>query len=139
MEQLSPQVHDFVCTAGMMLFFAAVAAVMLWLLSDDDHTKDRTTSPETGGSIYQGLSGNAAHGRGVQMLSLTRKKGESIRIGDAVVTVVKSTGGRVELSIDAPADVRIMRTELLKPDRPQRMASDVPSDRWLSNVAKTFQ
>lgn len=48
------------------------------------------------------------------MLVLSRRPGESIRIGDAVVvTVVETDGGRVRLAIDAPAGVAVVRTELL--------------------------
>ena len=48
------------------------------------------------------------------MLVLTRKSDESIRIGDDVVIKVIRTGkGTVKLGIEAPADVRILRGELL--------------------------
>ncbi len=44
------------------------------------------------------------------MLLLWRKKGESICIGnDIVITVVKCTGNRVKISIDAPRDVPVHR------------------------------
>lgn len=47
------------------------------------------------------------------MLVLSRKLGESIRIDDHInVTVVSVAGGRVRLGIEAPADVRIMRSEI---------------------------
>tara|TARA_R110000824_G_scaffold89877_1_gene219955 strand:+ start:4370 stop:4594 length:225 start_codon:yes stop_codon:yes gene_type:complete len=45
------------------------------------------------------------------MLKLTRRSGESVRIGNAVVTI-DGTGARVRLSIDAPPEVLILRTEL---------------------------
>lgn len=48
------------------------------------------------------------------MLVLTRKKGETIRIGDDItVTVLESHGGQVSLGFTAPSDVRIFREELL--------------------------
>ena len=47
------------------------------------------------------------------MLVLTRKAGEKLVIGnDIVVTVVQIQGNKVRVSIDAPADVRILRGEL---------------------------
>ncbi len=47
------------------------------------------------------------------MLILTRKVGETIRIGDAVtVRVLEVRGSQVRLGIDAPSDVRIFREEV---------------------------
>jgi carbon storage regulator len=47
------------------------------------------------------------------MLALTRKLGESIKIGqDITVTVTSIGGNRVRLGIDAPRDVLILRTEV---------------------------
>jgi carbon storage regulator CsrA len=49
------------------------------------------------------------------MLVLNRKIGESIRIGaDVTLMVVKLTGNRVTLGIDAPTEVRVMRGELMQ-------------------------
>ena len=45
------------------------------------------------------------------MLILTRKSGESVRIGEATVQI-KITSGRAKLIIDAPKDVLILRGEL---------------------------
>ncbi len=48
------------------------------------------------------------------MLVLTRKSGESVQIGnDIVVTVLMTDDGRVRLGFDVPAEVPIVRTELL--------------------------
>lgn len=47
------------------------------------------------------------------MLVLSRKPQEGIQIGpDITVTVVQVDGDKVRISIEAPADVRILRTEL---------------------------
>jgi len=46
------------------------------------------------------------------MLTLGRKQGESIVIGDAVVTVVSISGSRVTISIEAPRDVTVHRGEV---------------------------
>ena len=48
------------------------------------------------------------------MLVLTRKLMEKLVIGDNIcVTVVRIEGGQVRLGIDAPSDVRIVRSELV--------------------------
>ena len=47
------------------------------------------------------------------MLVLTRKVGQSILIGNVVVSVTSLEGGRVKLGITAPQDIRIMRFELI--------------------------
>lgn len=48
------------------------------------------------------------------MLVLTRRHGESLRIGpDIRVTVVSSTSGQVRIAIDAPEHVGILREEIL--------------------------
>jgi carbon storage regulator len=47
-------------------------------------------------------------------LVLTRRVGEVLHIGDGItITVENATPGVVKLSIQAPADVSIMRAELL--------------------------
>lgn len=49
------------------------------------------------------------------MLVITRKKDESILIGDNIeVVVVKIDDGSVKLAIDAPKDIKILRKELYK-------------------------
>ncbi|SHI58871.1 carbon storage regulator, CsrA [Clostridium amylolyticum] len=49
------------------------------------------------------------------MLVITRKKGESILIGDNIeITVTKVEDGSVKLSIDAPREITILRKELYK-------------------------
>jgi carbon storage regulator len=47
------------------------------------------------------------------MLVLSRKNGESIRIGEEIeITVVGIEGNRIRLGIQAPQDVRVLRAEL---------------------------
>jgi len=49
------------------------------------------------------------------MLVLTRRHGESVRIGNDVrVTVVASNGGQVRIAIDAPEEIGIFREELFE-------------------------
>ena len=48
------------------------------------------------------------------MLILQRRAGESIRIGEDIeITVVSTEGGRVRLSISAPKEITILRSELI--------------------------
>lgn len=47
------------------------------------------------------------------MLVLSRRERERIRLGDSiVVTVVRVTGDKVRLGIEAPPDVLVLRDEL---------------------------
>jgi carbon storage regulator len=47
------------------------------------------------------------------MLVLSRKEGQRIRLGDSiVVTVVRVSGDKVRVGIEAPADVIVLRDEL---------------------------
>jgi len=49
------------------------------------------------------------------MLVLTRKVGEEILIGDRIsIKVIEVTANKVRLGIDAPADIRIFREEILE-------------------------
>jgi carbon storage regulator len=49
------------------------------------------------------------------MLVITRKKGESILIGEDIeITVVKAEDGSVKLAISAPKNITILRKELYK-------------------------
>lgn len=51
------------------------------------------------------------------MLTLSRREGESIVIGDDVtVTVTEVRGNQVRIGIDAPSDVEIVREELNEND-----------------------
>lgn len=60
------------------------------------------------------------------MLVLSRKEGESIVINDdIVVTIVRNKGGVVRVGIEAPQDVRIVRSELLLDNEPiERMGNE---------------
>lgn len=47
------------------------------------------------------------------MLILTRKKNETIHIGDGIsVTVIRVSGNKVRLGVTAPRELRVMRIEL---------------------------
>ncbi len=64
------------------------------------------------------------------MLVLSRKKNETILIGEDVVVKVISTGrGKVKLGIDAPTSVRVLRGELVEAvGRHQPSGSECPND-----------
>jgi len=47
------------------------------------------------------------------MLVLSRKESQRIRLGDSIViTIVKISGDKVRIGIDAPGDVLVLRDEL---------------------------
>lgn len=47
------------------------------------------------------------------MLVLSRKKSEAIQLGDSIqVTVIKVSGDKVRIGIQAPADMLILRRKL---------------------------
>lgn len=46
-------------------------------------------------------------------LAITRRKGERLRVGDAIIEVAKIGGGQVCLRVTAPLDVKILREELV--------------------------
>lgn len=56
-------------------------------------------------ATYQGV---------IDMLVLSRKAGERIRIGkDVEITILRLTGGRVQIGVAAPRDVKVARGELI--------------------------
>jgi carbon storage regulator len=69
------------------------------------------------------------------MLVLSRKQNERIRVGDSVVvTVVRVSGDKVRIGIEAPPDVRVLRDELepeLQGDVILETAAELPIPRLL--------
>ena len=62
------------------------------------------------------------------MLILSRKERERIKLGDSiVVTVVRLSGDRVRLGIEAPADILVLREELDPFDKPSSPAGLLPA------------
>jgi len=60
-------------------------------------------------------------------LTLTRKEGESIHIGDDItITISKLDMGRARVSIDAPRHIEIRRAELPKRTTEEAKAAGVP-------------
>ena len=59
------------------------------------------------------------------MLVLSRRETEKIKLGDSiVVTVVRVSGDKVGLGIDAPADMLVLREEL-EPHQPPEAAAAI--------------
>jgi len=65
------------------------------------------------------------------MLVLTRRNGESVQIGDAIVVkVLAVSGSHVKLGFSAPPEVAIHREEILAP-------VSVPLERWREEHVET--
>jgi carbon storage regulator len=74
----------------------------------------------------------------VFMLVLSRKQNERIRVGDSVVvTIVRVSGDKVRIGIEAPPDVRVLRDELdddLVGDVTLESTAELPISRFLRYV-----
>jgi carbon storage regulator len=72
------------------------------------------------------------------MLVLSRKQNERIRVGDSVVvTVVRVSGDKVRIGIEAPPNVRVLRDELeveALGDVTLDAAAELPISRFLRYV-----
>jgi carbon storage regulator len=74
------------------------------------------------------------------MLVLTRKIGETIRIGSEVtVQVLAIRGGQVRIGLTAPADVRIVREEIFRAIEDQNQQARLPSEDRLSGAAELWE
>ncbi|MFP4164042.1 MAG: carbon storage regulator CsrA [Chitinispirillaceae bacterium] len=70
------------------------------------------------------------------MLVLTRKSGESIRIGDDIVVKIVDTDGRhVKVGIEAPRNIAVNREEIYKRIQKENEAASVSPDQGLQNIA----
>ncbi|AJA47842.1 carbon storage regulator [Clostridium pasteurianum DSM 525 = ATCC 6013] len=71
------------------------------------------------------------------MLVITRKKGESIIIGDNIeVKIIKIDDGSVKIAIDAPKEVVILRGELYKEVEEENKNAVVFEKSILKNIKK---
>lgn len=71
------------------------------------------------------------------MLILTRKTGQGFRIGDDVeITITEISGDKVRVGIDAPRDVKILRTELSETMRQNVQAAHGPGSDTLRALAR---
>jgi len=70
------------------------------------------------------------------MLILSRRVGESIRIGhDIVITVLEVRGESIRIGIDAPRDVQVHRQEVYAAVMAANRAAASPSDDTLAKLA----
>lgn len=71
------------------------------------------------------------------MLIITRKKGESLMIGDDIEIIVsKIDDGSVKLGIKAPKDIEILRKELYEEVEQENKAATQIDISMLSNIKK---
>ncbi|TMW72376.1 carbon storage regulator CsrA [Alteribacter natronophilus] len=73
------------------------------------------------------------------MLVLSRKPGESIKIGDEIeVRIVETDGGQVKIGITAPADVEIHRKEVYEAIQAENRAASKAHSEDLINDLQAF-
>jgi len=69
------------------------------------------------------------------MLVLSRKKGQTIRIGDDIeITIVATANDQVKIGIQAPKNVEILRQELFEEIQAENKAATASVDNLLSNL-----
>ncbi|MCW8965135.1 MAG: carbon storage regulator CsrA [Candidatus Pacearchaeota archaeon] len=74
------------------------------------------------------------------MLVLTRKLGESIRIGDNIVVKIVDLDGRhVKLGIEAPKNVSVNREEIYERIQRENRAASINKDAGLENIAQALR
>ena len=67
------------------------------------------------------------------MLILTRRVGETLKIGDDIeVTVLGLRGGQVRMGINAPKDIAVHREEVLDRDAKDSQVGRNPADSIIS-------
>ncbi|MBN1756936.1 MAG: carbon storage regulator CsrA [Chitinispirillaceae bacterium] len=74
------------------------------------------------------------------MLVLTRKLGETIRIGDTItVKIVDLDGRHVKLGIEAPKNVSVNREEIYERIQRENRAASISKDQGLENIAQALR
>lgn len=74
------------------------------------------------------------------MLVLTRKLGESIRIGDTItVKVVELDNRHVKLGIEAPRNIAVNREEIYERIQKENRAASTPKDRSIQDIADALR
>jgi len=72
------------------------------------------------------------------MLVLTRKKNQSIMVGDDIkITILEIGDGFISIGIDAPKKVNILRTELYQAVKEENVTA-VTSDKSSPELLKEF-
>ncbi len=74
------------------------------------------------------------------MLVLTRKLGESIRIGDSIVVKVVDLDNRhVKLGIEAPRSISVNREEIYQRIQEENKAASASGDASVKSIADAFR
>jgi carbon storage regulator len=74
------------------------------------------------------------------MLVLTRKLGESIRIGDNIsIKVVELDNRHVKIGIEAPRSIAVNREEIYERIQKENMAASSTQDQSVKNIASAFR
>jgi carbon storage regulator len=74
------------------------------------------------------------------MLVLTRKLGETIRIGDSItIRVVDLDGRHVKLGIEAPRSVSVNREEIYEKIQRENQAASVAQDQGIGDIASVLR
>jgi carbon storage regulator len=74
------------------------------------------------------------------MLVLTRKLGETIRIGDSIsIRIVDLDGRHVKLGIEAPKDVSINREEIYEKIQRENRAASITQDQKIGDIASVLR
>lgn len=69
------------------------------------------------------------------MLVLSRKKGETIKIGDDIeITIVALANDQVKIGIQAPKNVEILRQELFEETQAENKAATASVENLLTNI-----
>ena len=76
--------------------------------------------------MAQTQAAHPSHSQEAPMLVLSRKLNQSIHIGDGIsIRVVRIKGNSIQLGIDAPKDVHVVRSELLERDARQPTSAEL--------------
>jgi carbon storage regulator len=74
------------------------------------------------------------------MLVLTRKPGESLRIGEEVkITIIDIDGSNIKIGIDAPRSVSIYREEVYQRIKEENQAAVPKADVDMGSLAQLFK
>lgn len=74
------------------------------------------------------------------MLVVTRKQGQGIKIGDDIeITIEKIDDNSVKVSINAPREVKILRSELYKEVTTENKEAACVDMKLLSNLKKWYK
>ena len=69
------------------------------------------------------------------MLVLSRKKGQTIKIGDDIeITIISTANNQVKIGINAPKNIEILRQELYEEILAENKAATASIDNLLTNI-----